>query len=185
MSVEETDFDALPDVSDESVTVTRELKKFPLCPKGMHNAKCIDAKIREVEFQGRKNSQLSLTWELETTFEDEDNDGNKVQKPFRVFDSLSLYFGPKARLHQAFKELTGEDVNALVVEKEFKKDGKKFISSTFRYPAFVEMKAQVLVKHKESKSDPTKIFANIEAYTCDEATQKYNASLVFDDGAKE
>lgn len=177
MSNPETDeFDnAVESVNDESVTIVREEKKFPLCPKGLHKGKCIKAEIRE----GKFGNQISLTWELDTTFESEDNDGNTVQKHFRVFDTLSPYFGPKARCNQAFKELTGEDIAPLVTEKKFKKDGKNFISSTFRYQAFIEMKADLLIKHVEGKADPSQVYANIAGYNCDEETQKYNAALVF------
>ena len=179
MADQKDDFEsAVEEVSGESVTIEREVKRFPLVPKGMHKGKCIKAEMRETEFEGRKEMKLSLTWELEAQFDDE-KDGKIEKKNFRVFDTLGLYFGPKARLHKVFKELTGEDINALVSEQKIKKDGKDFMRSTFRYPAFQEMKADILIKHQEGKTDPSKTYANIDTYSCDEATQKYNASLVF------
>jgi hypothetical protein len=176
------DFDTVVDeLNSESVTIEREMKTFPLCPKGMHKGKCIKAELKETEFEGRKEMKLSLTWELEAQFDDE-RDGETVKKNYRVFDTLGLYFGPKARLHKVFKELTGEDVKALVKEQKIKKDGRDFIRSTFSYPAFMEMKADILIRHQEGKSDPSKVYANIDTYSCDEATQKANAALVFEDG---
>lgn len=166
---------AVDGVNDESVTIVREQKRYPICPKGLHKGTCIKAEIKE----GKFGNQISLTWELDTTFEDENENGEKVQKHFRVFDTLSPFFGPKARCNQAFKELTGEDIGPLVQEKKFKKDGKNYVSSTFRYQAFLEMKADLLIKHVEGKSDPSAVYANIAGYNCDEATQAANAALVF------
>lgn len=167
----------------DAVTSIRELKDFPLCPKGMHKATCIKVEEQEREFDGRKYRVLSFTWELEITFEDE-RDGEKVQKPFRLFDSAGLSYGPKSKMNKLFRELTGEDIKPLVLQKPFTKDGKRFVQETLKSrEIFVDMKAEVLVKHNPSKKDPSKIYANIESYSCNEELQKYNSSLVFEDGA--
>lgn len=177
------DFDSAVEevATQESVTVTRELKKFPLCPKGTHKGKCIKAEPVEQEFQGQKSMGVRLSWELDKPMPLEE--GQTEQRMFRVFDTLSLFFGPKARLHKVFKELTNEDVRSLVQEKKFKRNGKDFVQETFKFQAFVGMTAEVTVIHKESKSDPTKVFANVSAYVCDSEVQKANASLCFTDGA--
>lgn len=170
--------------SQEAVTTVREKKAFPLCPKGSHKGRCVEVKIVDREFQGEKSQAVRLAWDLEKFYEEKNDNGEIVQKPFRVFDTLSLFYGPKARLNKVFKELTNQDVRQLVTEKKFRRDGKDFIQETFQYQAFVNMTAEISVTHNPSKTDPTKIFANIAAYVCDSDAQKTNSSLVFvSDGA--
>lgn len=182
-SPEQSFEEAVDSIGDDAVTSVRELKEFPLCPKGMHKAKCIKVEKQEREYEGRKYDVLSLTWELETTFEDE-VDGKKVQKNFRLFDSAGLSYGPKSKLYKIFKELTGEEIKHVVTQKPFTKDGKRYVQETLKSASiFLEMKAEILVKHNPSKKDPSKIYANIESYSCNDEVQKHNADLVFEDGA--
>lgn len=180
MSDTPDEFDAAVDAVDGSVETVREVKKYPLVPKGMHKAKCIEAKIEETEFEGNKRNVLTLVWELESTYED-----NGEQKHHRMWDRLGLsYGGTRARLPKVFRELTAEDIAPLVKQEKFKKDGKEYIRESFQYEAFVEMETEMLVKHEPGKTDPSKIYAKIAEYSCNPETQAKNAALVFD-GPKE
>lgn len=183
--VDKDGFETAVEEVEGAAQIVRELRSFPVVPKGTYRAKCLKAELKEREFEGHKSMNLSLTWELDETYESKNEDGEVVHRNFRVFDNLGLYFGPKAKLHKTFKELTNKEIAPLVVSKKFKKDGKDFVQETFQFKAFEEMEADITVTHKTGTQDPTKIYANIGAYTCDEATQKKNAALVFDDGAAE
>lgn len=174
------EFDAAVDAVGGSVETVREVKKYPMVPKGMHKAKCVSAAIEETEYEGNKRNVLTLIWELEATYED---GGDK--KHFRMWDRLGLtYGGARARLPKVFRELTGAEIAPLVKEEKFKRGDKEYIREVFQYEAFVDMECEMLVKHDPGKTDPSKIYAKIAEYSCSPELQKKNAALVFDDGPK-
>lgn len=165
-------------VSNSTMTVEKEIKKYPIVPIGSHKGICTKAEIREGTF----GDQLSLTWKLETKFKDDSGD----EKDFLVFDNLGLSFGEKARLACAFKELTAESIAPLAQEKKIKRGGKEFLQSTFDSSvltsAFMGMEATLVVIHKPGKKDPSKMYARIVSYTCSPEQIQKNSSLVFTDG---
>ena len=172
------DFETAVEEVEGSVQTLRKMRKWPLVPKGMHHGMCIKAELQEKEFEGHKNTVIAVTWELEETYVDEET---KEDRHYQIRDSLSLFYGPKARLHKVFLELTGESPEPLVTKKKLKIKGEDYIQELFQFKAFEEMEAEILVKHKQGKADPSKTYANVESYSCDEKLQKKNAALVFDD----
>lgn len=171
----EDSFEAAVDAVNGAVETVREVKSYPMVPKGMHKAKCIEAKIEETEYEGKKRNVLTLVWELEATYGE-----GEEKRNHRMWDRLGLsYGGARARLPKVFRELTGQEITPLVRQEKFKKDGKEYIKEVFQFEAFVEMETEMLVKHEPGKTDPTKTYAKIAEYSCNPEQQKKNASLVF------
>lgn len=173
------DFETDCEVSDGAVTTVREKPEYEIPDVGTYKAHCIGAELAERKGKGGAYVVVLLTWELEGA--DATYEFNGEKKQFTVRDSLSLSYGPKAKLHKSFVALTGETPESLVDEEEFQKGGKTMIRSVFQYECFIGMKADLAIIHNTDEKDPNKTYANIGSYMCKGPTQKANADLCFED----
>jgi hypothetical protein len=138
-----------------STTATRKGSDFVLPPAGTHLARCysiIDLGTQKTTWQNQVSykHQVHIRWELPGELMEAGEDGK--QYPFSVGKTYTCSTDPKANLRHdlvswAGREMTEEEVAGFMLEKLL---GKV---------------CQLTVIHEKSKSDPTKIYANIKAVT--------------------
>lgn len=169
------------DETSGSVSITRERKPFPLPPVGMHKAVCIKAELRDSTYPdaqpGDKN--LNLTWELDATYENED-DPQAAPRKHRVFTSFGLAFSPKAKLHKAIVQLTGEPPRFKEVAEI--RGGKKYIRQDFIFKQFENMVCSVVIEHTAKKE---RTYANVATFIATDAEKAENCKLLPPSAAEE